>query len=154
MSSEFSVRNANINDIDTLITLLKKNAAFDYGSENYYTAHKEDTSNGFFGKEPVAFALLVEKSGIPVGLSTYYFTFSSFAGKRKMWLDDLFIIASFRGNGLGRMMMQSLREIAKQHKCESIEWTVAKDNSNGLLFYNKIGATISEDQRLAQLKMD
>jgi GNAT superfamily N-acetyltransferase len=60
-----------------------------------------------------------------------------------LYLEDLFIEESYRGNGAGTFVMTTLGEIALSLKCNKMVWQALDWNTPALTFYqNKIGAHI------------
>ena len=130
--------------------LIRLKAEFD-GCPESVQATPEKLENDFFGQKPLAFVLLAEIDQNPVGFATYHFTYSSFLAKPGIWLDDLYIKAEHRSNGIGEKLIQHLCEIAQLKGCGRIDWTVAANNERGIKFYHKIGAKIIQKVRLCRL---
>jgi GNAT superfamily N-acetyltransferase len=90
--------------------------------------------------------LLAESDGRAIGFASYHEHYSTFLGRIGLWLDDLFIEASFRGQGIGKAIFQALCRIAVERKAARIEWCVAADNDSGIAFYEGIGASVNRNQ--------
>ena len=90
--------------------------------------------------------------GQPVGYATYFFTFASMAGRRGLWLDDLFIDAPFRGKGIGRAFMEFMRELAIKNGCARFEWMVVEWNTVAIDFYKSLGATVFTNWYVCRLE--
>lgn len=93
-----------------------------------------------FSKNPPFKILLAETDSGTAGYAFYFFTYSSFAARRTLYLEDIFISEKFRGKGIGRMFMDKLRNIAMKNKCGRMEWVVLDWNVNAIKFYEKYGA--------------
>ena len=115
------------------------------------TATEESLENALFCESPSAAFLLVFASGKPIGYVTYFFTFSSMVGKRGLWLDDLFVDADYRGQGIGKAIMAHLAQIAMDHDCGRFEWMVLDWNEPAIGFYKKLGAHIFKEWRVCRL---
>ena len=85
-------------------------------------------------------ALLIEFNNEIIGYIIYFFNFSTFVGKEGIYLEDLYLKPEYRGNGIGKKSFELLAQIAKEHKCERIEWTCLNWNEPSLKFYKSIGA--------------
>ena len=94
-----------------------------------------------FGPDPAAEVLIGEVDGEPAGFALFFHNFSTFLGKRGLYLEDLFVRPAFRGHGLGRHLMASLARIAVQRDCGRFEWSVLDWNELAIGFYRRIGAT-------------
>jgi GNAT superfamily N-acetyltransferase len=84
--------------------------------------------------------------GRPVGFALYYFRYSSFAGQPSLWLDDLYVDEESRSQGAGAELMRALARTAKDTRCTHIGWTANARNTRGLKFYERLGATITEQK--------
>jgi ribosomal protein S18 acetylase RimI-like enzyme len=78
-----------------------------------------------------------------VGLASCFFAFYSWTGKA-LYLDDLYVKESFRNQGIGKNLMDSVIQLAKIEKCRKIRWQVSKWNTNAIRFYKSMGAVIDE----------
>ena len=86
-----------------------------------------ETLIGYVDKKPVAFAL-------------YFYNFSTFKGKRGLYLEDIFVIPEMRGNGVGKELLKRLAQIAKENDCARFEWSVLDWNEPAINFYKSLGA--------------
>ena len=86
-----------------------------------------ETLIGYVDKKPVAFAL-------------YFYNFSTFKGKRGLYLEDIFVIPEMRGNGVGKELLKRLAQIAKENNCARFEWSVLDWNEPAINFYKSLGA--------------
>ncbi|PVU98772.1 hypothetical protein BB559_001277 [Furculomyces boomerangus] len=57
---------------------------------------------------------------------------------------ELQVTGEFRGQGLGKSLIESLKAIGKMHKMKKLMLTTYKDNTNATLFYKKIGFSVDE----------
>lgn len=57
------------------------------------------------------------------------------------YLDDLYILPSFRGKGSGKAFMDHLLDYAKQLDCDSFELNVWEFDGSATVFYKKCGMT-------------
>lgn len=58
---------------------------------------------------------------------------------KKMNVDQLIIKKEFRYHGYGKMLMDKVREIGKENKCDRIELNCWMFNSNAIAMYEHIG---------------
>ncbi|WP_236571494.1 GNAT family N-acetyltransferase [Rhodovarius lipocyclicus] len=96
-------------------------------------------------------ALLLEVEGEAVGLALYYPIVLTFAGKRGLWLEDLFVQPEHRGKGYGLALLKELARITVQGGYGALEWNVLDWNTPSIDFYGQIGAEPQQgwtDQRL------
>lgn len=120
--------------------------------EQEVRASVESLSDAFFGKQPAAGALLARSGVMPAGYAIYFFTFSSFVGRRGIWLEDVYVRPAFRQQGLGGALIKAVAEIGVQQDCGRFEWTVLNWNKPALDFYGRLGARTMDEWVL--LRMD
>ena len=97
-------------------------------------------ADSLFGARPAAEAVIAEVDGDAAGFALFFHNFSTFHGRRGLYLEDLFVRPAFRGSGLGRHLMASLARIAVQRDCGRFEWSVLDWNAPAIGFYRRIGA--------------
>lgn len=85
-------------------------------------------------------ALLAFEGDQPVALALWYFDFSSWTGKRGLFLEDLFVLPEARGSGLGLRLFRELGRLAALHDCGRMEWNVLDWNNSAKGFYELLGA--------------
>ncbi len=90
--------------------------------------------------DPVIHVLLAEWNGEPAGFALYFFNFSTFLGRRGLYLEDLFVRPHLRGHGVGRGLLVELAKIARARDCGRMEWAVLNWNEPAIRFYASLGA--------------
>lgn len=150
MNTEFILRDATSSDIDIILELIHLKAEFD-GNPESVLATPERLRNDLFGDNPLAWVLLAEIQGTPVGFATYHQIYSTFLAKPGIWLDDLYVKDEYRSKQIGQALIFRLCQIAHEAGCGRIDWTVAVTNIRGIRFYEKIGANILPNIRLCRL---
>ncbi|MGB3573012.1 MAG: GNAT family N-acetyltransferase [Phormidesmis sp.] len=157
------IRTATATDLPDLLGLLQLKAEFD-GCPEALKATPEKLKATLFCDRPMAYILLVETladatsqistSQIPsrsVGFASYHFTYSTFLAQPSLWLDDLFIKDVYRNQALGTHLMRSLCQIAHDHGCGRIDWTVDVNNAAGIRFYQRMGGQLQTHVSLCRL---
>lgn len=147
-----TIRPATMADLDPIFQLLQLKAAFD-GYPNSVQATPAQLRQDLFGNPSLVSVLLAEVDGQAVGFASYHSIYSTFLAKPGIWLDDLYLKPDFRGQGLGRALMQRLKQIAQAQGCARLDWTVAATNLEGIKFYEAMGADIFSDLRLCRLDL-
>lgn len=85
-------------------------------------------------------ALLAFSGHRPVAMALYFFNFSSWTGKRGLFLEDLFVDPDLRGKGVGLTLLKRLAAMAVAADCGRMEWNVLDWNSSAKGFYEMLGA--------------
>lgn len=98
--------------------------------------------------------LLADVEGEPAGFAMFFHNYSSWTGRRGLYLEDVFIRPDFRRAGVGMALMTRLAKIAVERDCARFEWVVLTWNEMALGFYEKIGAERMEEWRLFRLSGD
>ena len=146
----FTLRPAGIDDIPTLLTLLRELAVYEK-IEDSMVATEADYERHIFGKNPAAEALIAEIGSQPVGCAVFIEHFSTFAGRPGLYLEDVYIREEARGKGIGSAILQHLGKIALERNCTRFEWTVLDWNTSAIRFYENLGADILQDWRICRL---
>lgn len=80
-----------------------------------------------------------------------YPIFSTFAGRPGLWMEDLFVLAGHRSRGIGRALLRALAKEALGRGCCKLEWSLQTRNVRGIVFYDRKGALVREENRFAKL---
>lgn len=99
-----------------------------------------------FSDPPCFHALIAEQGGRAVGLCLYFFSFSSWKGRRGVYVQDLFVDASQRGTGLGRRLMAETARRAGEQGAVFMRLSVDRGNPAAQAFYSKIGMEMAEHE--------
>lgn len=99
--------------------------------------------------EPVAFhALIAERANQAIGLSLFFYTFSSWRGELGAYVQDLVVIEEARGLGIGKLLMRETAKLAINRGATHLRLSVAADNESASEFYHRIGLLASDDERI------
>ena len=134
-----SIRPATADDVPLIRALIAELAEYER-MPDAVVATDEGLRDQLFGAHPGAEVLIGEVDGEPAGFALFFHNFSTFLGKRGLYLEDLFVRPAFRGAGLGRHLMATLARIAVQRDCGRFEWSVLDWNEPSIGFYRKLGA--------------
>jgi GNAT superfamily N-acetyltransferase len=115
---------------------------------------ERDLSETLFGPRPAAEVLLAYLSGEPVGFALFFHNYSTWLGKRGIYLEDLFVRPSARKHGVGFALLRALTRIAVDRDCGRVDWSVLKWNELAINFYKQIGAKALDDWTTFRLSGD
>jgi GNAT superfamily N-acetyltransferase len=113
-----------------------------------------DIAAALFGARPAAEVLIarVEANPTPAaGFALFFHTFSTFTGRRSLWLEDLFVRPERRGLGIGKALLAELAALARARGCARFEWAVLDWNEPALRFYESLGARVLSDWRICRM---
>lgn len=125
-------------DIPTILEFIKKIAEYEK-MLNEVVATEKTLKESIFQNNR-AQALLIEFEDKIIGYIIYFFNFSTFIGRAGLYLEDIYIEPEYRGNGIGKEAFKVLVHVAKNEKCERMEWVCLNWNKSSLDFYKSIGA--------------
>ncbi len=131
----FTIRKGTKADIESAYNLIIELAIFEK-EENQVTNTIEKMLEDGFGENPIYGFYVAENEGIIVGMAVYYFRYSTWKGKR-LFLEDLIVTASMRGQGLGELLLKEIISEAKKSNCTGLMWQVLDWNEPAINFYNK-----------------
>ena len=118
------------------------------------TGSTDDFARALFGERPAAEVLVAEVDDAIVAFALYFSTFSTFLAKRGLWLEDLYVKPGLRGHGLGGRLLRAVAAIAIERGCGRFEWSVLDWNAPAIGFYERLGATVMPDWRIARVTGD
>ena len=148
-----SIRAATADDVPLIRQLIAELAEYERLADAA-VATDEDLREQLFGAQPAAEVLIGEVDGEAAGFALFFHNFSTFLGKRGLYLEDLFVRPAYRGAGLGRHLMASLARIAVQRDCGRFEWSVLDWNAPAIGFYRTLGAVGLDEWTVQRLEGD
>ena len=106
------------------------------------------------GDRPAFEALIAERSGAPLGLSLFFYSFSSWRGELGVYVQDLYVSEDARGCGLGRRLIADTVRLATARGATYLRLSVTRENTAAQQFYRAIGMSESEDECTYQAEGD
>ena len=97
--SQVSLRDATEADVEAIFDLVRQLAEFEEMTDSFVVTI-DDFSSELFGPSSPASVIVAELDGAIVGIALYFWTFSTFLGRRGVWLEDLFVAPSARRRGV------------------------------------------------------
>jgi GNAT superfamily N-acetyltransferase len=104
-----------------------------------------------FGERPGAEVVIAEADGQPAGFALFFHNFSTWLGRRGLYLEDLFVRPEFRGRGVGLVLMTYHAKLAVERGCGRFEWSVLDWNTPAIDFYRSLGAVGLEEWTVQRL---
>lgn len=95
--------------------------------------------------------LLAKENEKLVGFALYFFNFSTFKGKKGLYLEDLFVFPEYRKKGYGKQLFLELIQIANQEQCKRMEWVCLDWNQPAIEFYRSLGAKALDEWTIYRL---
>ena len=147
---KFDIRPARREDIAVVHAMV--HALADYEKlAPLCVASQADLDVALFGPQPAAEVLIAWKGDKPAAFALFFHNFSTFLGRRGLWLEDLFVQPDHRRQGCAQALLRSLARIARERGCGRFEWAVLDWNTQAIDFYRSLGATVLPDWRIARV---
>ena len=86
-----------------------------------------------------------------IGFALYFHNFSTFVGRKGLYLEDLFILPEKRGRGYGKALLKYLANLAVERHCGRMEWICLDWNKPALKVYGSIGAIPMDEWTVQRL---
>ena len=133
------VRPAAPGDVAVILGFVRDLAAFER-EPDAVEASENTLAEALFGARPAAEAVIAELDGSPAGFALFFHNFSTWTGRRGLYLEDLYVTPEARGRGVGGALLRHLADIAVERGCGRFEWSVLDWNEDAIRFYRGLGA--------------
>jgi len=137
--SAFAIRSARPGDEDIILALLYELAEYEKLTDKYKIT-REIITRDYLCDHPPINTDLAYANEKPAGIATWYWTYSTFAAARGIYLEDLFVRPEFRGQGIGKALLAHVAKQAAAAGAAHVEWMVIDWNAPSIQFYESLGA--------------
>jgi len=150
----YTIREGQIEDLPRLLELIKELAVYEKAPNEVINTVKMMKEDGF-GENPVFgfFVAIKDNTHEIIGTSIFYYRYSTWKGKR-LYLEDLSVTESERGNGAGKLLFDRTLLKTLQDNCSGMTWQVLDWNTPAINFYKKYGADLDEGWINCNLQKD
>jgi GNAT superfamily N-acetyltransferase len=148
--ASFTIRTATEADVPVVLELIRGLAGYVNMSDSVVT-DEATLRHSLFGDKPSAEVILGCVDGEAVGFAVFFENFSTFLGRKGLYLEDLFIQPEHRSRGYGKALLNHLAREANRRGCGRFEWIVLEWNQLAIDFYKKMGAEIQSEPRICRL---
>ena len=119
--------------------------------EHLLTGTVENLDEELFGKRPVIEAVTALVGEMPVAFALYFHNYSTFLGRKGLYLEDIYVKPVYRRQGVGRALLIYLARIAVARNCGRFEWSVLDWNEPAITFYQGLGANVLPQWRIVRV---
>ena len=134
------IRKANEKDFSDIFSLIQELAVFEKAPEKVTNS----VDQMFEEKDYIQCLVAETETKEIIGIAQYFFAYFTWSGK-SLYLGDLFVKESYRGNKVGLKLLNKLFEVAKKENCKRITWQVLNWNTSAIEFYQKIGVKFDRE---------
>jgi GNAT superfamily N-acetyltransferase len=162
----FVIRKATPADVPAILRLVRELAAYER-EPDAVVATEADFARDGFGERPAFEVLVAESDGagaeggpragaanepIVIGFALYFFSYSTWEGRRCLYLEDLYVEPGWRGRGVGMGLMRALAATAVERGARRFVWQVLDWNAPAIAFYERLGARVLREWLTVRLE--
>jgi GNAT superfamily N-acetyltransferase len=149
------IRAATPGDVPRIHVLILELARYEK-LENEAVVTAKQLAASLFGSRIAHVEAIVADAGKEgvVGFALFFHNYSTFLGRRGLYLEDLFVVPAHRRNGHGKALLRELARLAVERGCGRFEWAVLQWNEPAVEFYRSLGAREMSDWRIFRLTGD
>lgn len=140
---EIKIREGAKADLPRVLELIKELAEYERAPHEVINTVEKMEEDGF-GRSPIFGFYVAERDSRIIGLSLYYWRYSTWKGKR-LYLEDIIVTESERGKGAGKLLFDRTMEKALEENCTGMMWQVLEWNEPAINFYKKYGAKLDDE---------
>ena len=152
-STPLSITIASEGDVPHILGFIKALAEYERLADSV-VATEEGLRATLFGPRPYAECVIARWKGEPAGFALFFHNYSTWVGRRGVYLEDLYVRPTARGCGLGKALFQRVAQIANERGCQRMDWMVLDWNTTAHEFYKRMGAYAMSDWTMWRLQGD
>jgi len=139
-SGQARIVRASRDDISLIRQFILELAEYERARPGEAPVTERDLEETLFGNPPAAEVLIAYLGEDAAGFALFFHNYSTWLGKRGIYLEDLFVRPRFRKHGVGFALLRELARIAVDRDCGRLDWSVLNWNELAIDFYKQIGA--------------
>src|SRR6478609_6552321 len=132
---EVNIRIGTKQDLPRVLELVKELALYERAPHEVTNTVERMERDGF-GPNPIYGLFVAENARGIVGISVYYWRYSTWKGKR-LYLEDIIVTEKERGKGIGKLLFDRTMQHAVDENCSGMLWQVLDWNEPAINFYRK-----------------
>ena len=133
-----NIRPAKPDEAGLVLDFIKRLAVYEKCADDVVA--DEATLRHSLFVEHAAEVVFAEEDGTVVGFALFFHNFSTFVGRKGMYLEDLFVLPEKRGRGYGKALLKYVARLAVERNCGRMEWICLDWNESALSVYRSMGA--------------
>ena len=144
-----NIRPARPDEAGLVLDFIKRLAVYEKCADDVVA--DEATLRHSLFVEHSAEVVFAEEDGTVVGFALFFHNFSTFVGRKGMYLEDLFVLPEKRGRGYGKALLKYVARLAVERNCGRMEWICLDWNESALSIYRSMGANPLSDWTVQRL---
>ena len=144
-AAELRIVPATRDDVALIRAFILELAEYEKALPGEAPVTEEDLTSSLFGSRPAAEVLIAYLGEEPAGFALFFHNYSTWLGKKGLFLEDLFVRPPARKHGVGYALFRELARIAVERDCGRMDWSVLDWNELAISFYRRIGARSMDD---------
>ncbi len=144
LNKNYNIRPAKLCDVPDIFVLIKELADYERLLHDVVATEKllEET---LFGDNSNVEILLAYNENQVLGFALYFHTYSTFLGRKGIYIEDLYVREFARGKGIGEAFLRRIAKCVLKMGGGRLEWSVLDWNEPAIKFYKKMGALSLEE---------
>lgn len=135
---KISIKAVEQSDIEVAFTLTKELVKY-HDALDIFTLTPQRFSELIKNKALISYVAYADS--VPVGIINMFYKYTTFSGRKILYIEDLYAKREYRGYGIGKKLFEKAKEVAAENDCEQIELKCAVWNKNSAEFYKMQGMT-------------
>lgn len=148
-----NIRPATVADAGLILRFIRELAIYEKAESSVQTDEAGIVAS-LFGPGASAQALVCEADGEAIGYAVYFHNYSTWLGRKGIYLEDLYISPDKRGSGAGKALLKHIARQAVAEGCGRFEWSVLDWNQPAIDFYLAAGARPQDEWTVYRLEGD
>ncbi|MDR2773769.1 MAG: GNAT family N-acetyltransferase [Tannerella sp.] len=130
---------ANMDDLNAIGTLINAYIEDDMGGGEPLVKQQQLHLAETLGQHPKSIVLLACIGEVRCGMLVAFENFSTFTVSPMINIHDVIVLKEYRGNNIGRRLLETIISIAEERRCSRITLEVRKDNKVAGSLYKSVG---------------
>ena len=147
------IRTASRGDVPVIQLFLEELAA-SIGKPGGIKGSPANIERFGFGPSRIFEALIAAQEGVDIGLLLFFPEYSSWRGRPGIYVQDLYVIDSARGNGVARALLAEAAKRCVAMEGSYLRLSASADNQAAQEFYRKNGFAPADDERIFVIEGD
>jgi GNAT superfamily N-acetyltransferase len=139
MSDDLRTEAITAEQFEALVPMIAAYQGF-YEAEDIRTERNREFFRRFIAPSDDGMLIGAWRGGRLLGYTCLYWHFSSTKAVETVLMNDLYVDAEARGEGVGRALIEAAAEVGRERGSPILEWSTAPDNATAQRLYDSTGA--------------